>query len=219
MKKKITGVLQSKGFRWGMNALLVTLLLLVGLNLIVLSVCKWSLIEDINRIPDDRVAMVFATPKMEDDGMVSDFFQNRVTATCDLYREEKVKEVLICGDGLAKVQEMTDALVQGGIPESAIIIDYEAKSTLGAVVRAKEAYGKEKLVMVSQPYQLRRAIFIAKAHNMDAIGYPAPNPPSNFEYAMVHFGEIFVRVGTLLDCYVLGSRPSNTAPSRPLASL
>lgn len=222
MRTKKLPFLVRKGPRYFINGTFVVLLTTALLNLIVLSVGKWALIDDIELIPRDRVGLAFATAKYDSEGMIRDAFLNRVQATNDLYSNGKVQEILISGDGQAEegneVEVMREALLEKGIPESALLVDYEGTSTLNSILRARKAYQKEKLVMVSQPYQLRRAVFIAKAYQIDAIGYPAPNPNADFGEAMVHFGEMFRRIGTLMQCYVLRPGPSSTQPSQPLTA-
>ena len=217
MSTKKLPFLARRGPRYIITGTFIVLLVTALLNLLVLSVGKWALIEDIERIPKDRVGLAFATAKYDSEGMVRDAFLNRVQATNDLYSNDRVSEILISGEG-EEVEVMRAALLEKGIPESVLLVDYEGSSTLNSILRARKAYKKEKLVMVSQPYQLRRAVFIAKAYQIDAIGYPAPNPNANFSEAMIHFGEMFRRVGTIMECYVLRPGPSSTQPSQPMTA-
>jgi SanA protein len=43
------------------------------------------------------------------------------------------------------------------------------------VVRAKEIFGQEKLVIISQKFHNERAVFLAKKNGMEAYGYNAPD--------------------------------------------
>ena len=71
---------------------------------------------------------------------------------------------------------MRKALVKAGIPESAITLDYAGFRTLDSVVRAKEVFGQGSgFTIISQPFHVERALFLARANSVDAIGYGSVN--------------------------------------------
>jgi SanA protein len=65
---------------------------------------------------------------------------------------------------------MKTALVKAGIPEADITLDYAGFRTLDSVVRAKEIFGQEDgFTIISQPFHVERALFLANAHKIKAI--------------------------------------------------
>ena len=71
---------------------------------------------------------------------------------------------------------MRKALVKAGIPESAITLDYAGFRTLDSVVREKEVFGQGSgFTIISQPFHVERALFLARANSVDAIGYGSVN--------------------------------------------
>jgi SanA protein len=50
-------------------------------------------------------------------------------------------------------------------------MDKDGDHTLASVVRCKEVYNKNKIVVVSQSYHAARAVYIASKKGIDAIGF------------------------------------------------
>jgi SanA protein len=65
------------------------------------------------------------------------------------------------------------ALMKYGIPQNHIFLDFAGFRTLDSVVRAKEIFGQQKIVIVSQKFHNERAIFLAKQNGIEAFGYNA----------------------------------------------
>jgi SanA protein len=71
---------------------------------------------------------------------------------------------------------MRKALVKSWIPESVITLDYAGFRTLDSVVRAKEIFGQGSgFTIISQPFHVERALFLAEANHIDAIWFGAAN--------------------------------------------
>ncbi|HEX9005326.1 MAG TPA: ElyC/SanA/YdcF family protein, partial [Blastocatellia bacterium] len=51
-----------------------------------------------------------------------------------------------------------------------VIVDYAGRSTYETCLRAKEIFGLERAVLVSQGYHLPRALYIANQLGLDAVG-------------------------------------------------
>lgn len=68
---------------------------------------------------------------------------------------------------------MKQALMERGVPESDIILDYAGFRTLDSVVRCKKVFGQERMTIISQGYHNARAIYLAKSSGIDDIGCDA----------------------------------------------
>ncbi|MFT7512420.1 MAG: SanA protein, partial [Candidatus Omnitrophota bacterium] len=102
------------------------------------------------------------------------------------------------------------------VPEADIILDYAGFSTLDSVVRARDVFGQDDLIIVSQQFHLERAIFIAKCKNIQVLGYVAKDPPHRRNYIKVRGRECLARVKAALDCYVLVTKPHFPGPPEPI---
>ena len=93
-----------------------------------------------------------------------------------------------------------------GIPAERIICDYAGLRTLDSVVRAKEIFGLDSIVFISQRFQNERAIYLAQANGMHAIGFNARNVETHAGLR-TKLREVGARVRMWLDVHLLGTRP------------
>lgn len=72
-----------------------------------------------------------------------------------------------------EVNAMRDYAVGKGVAIERVFMDHAGFCTYDSVYRAKEIFGAEKLVIVTQGYHLSRALYIAKCLGIDAVGVSA----------------------------------------------
>ncbi|MGL5815451.1 MAG: SanA/YdcF family protein [Aeromonas sp.] len=197
--------------------LLACLCLLLAAAAALLGYSEWTVsdarhytYDDVDAVPYNRVAVVLGTSKYLIGGSPNHYFKYRIKAAAELYNNGKVDYILVSGDN-ATVQyneprQMRRALIQAGIPASAIYSDYAGFRTLDSVVRAKEVFGQSRFTVVSQAFHNERAIFIARHFGIDAVGFNALDP-SAYQGIRTRVREVFARLMGLLDLYVLDKGP------------
>lgn len=197
--------------------LLACLCLLLASTAALLGYSEWTVsdarhytYDDVNAVPYNRVALVLGTSKYLIGGSPNHYFKYRIKAAAELYNNGKVDYILVSGDN-ATVQyneprQMRRALIQAGIPASAIYSDYAGFRTLDSIVRAKEVFGQARFTVVSQAFHNERAIFIARHFGIEAIGFNALDP-SAYQGIRTRVREVFARLMGLLDLYVLDKGP------------
>lgn len=74
------------------------------------------------------------------------------------------------GDNYDEATIMRDELVARGIPATAITLDHEGNRTWDSIVRARDAFGQRRLLIVSQRDHLPRALFLARHLGIEAWG-------------------------------------------------
>ena len=101
---------------------------------------------------------------------------------------------------------MKRALIKAGIPEDAITLDYAGLRTLDSVIRAKQIFCQDQgFTIISQPFHVERALFLAKANTIQAIWYGSANV--SLELGLrTYVREIAARVIALYDAYI-GTEP------------
>lgn len=135
--------------------------------------------SDINRIPTRKVALLLGTvPKLRD-GRRNLYFDYRIGAAAKLYRQGKVRYIIVSGDNSSNDYNEPDvmmaALVEQGVPTNKIIADYAGLRTLDSVLRARDIFGQESYIVVAQAFHNERAVYLARAHGIQAFGYNAPD--------------------------------------------
>jgi len=184
--------------------------LVIACQFIVTRAIGGKLYDTVAAVPDQRVALLLGCVKTLRGGLANPFFANRIRATAKLYKEGKLKAVLVSGDnhneGYDEPTDMKEALIAAGVPEAKITCDYAGFRTLDSIARAKKVFGQKQVIIVSQRFHNERALYLAKCYGLDAIAFNATGVA--LEYApSTYFREIFARVKAVLDMHVLHTQP------------
>jgi len=161
--------------------------------------------DDIENIPENEVGLLLGTSKYSLYGGENLFYRNRIEAAVKLYENGKIHYIIVSGDNSSeKYNEpvnMKNDLLEKGVAEENIILDYAGFRTLDSVVRSKEVFGQEEITVISQKFHNERAIFIAMSRGIDATAYNAKSV--GFKYGLkTQIREYFARVKMLLDIVV-----------------
>lgn len=165
--------------------------------------------SDTRELPACKTAVLLGTSKILKHRQVNEYFYRRIAATVDLYRSGKIKYIIVSGDNSVAVYneplDMKRDLVKNGVPDSVIYMDFAGFRTFDSMVRAKEVFGQDSVIVVSQEFHNQRAVFIAQHIGLVAYGY-------NAEDVDVHTGfktrvrEFFARAKVFWDVYT-GTKP------------
>ena len=114
---------------------------------------------------------------VREDGSPSHMLEDRLIVGCQLYENGVSDYLLLSGDhGQAEYDEvnsMKNYMMKKGVPREPIFLDHAGFSTYESIYRAKEIFGAEKVIIVTQSYHLYRALFLAEALGLDAVGASA----------------------------------------------
>nr|WP_308288230.1 ElyC/SanA/YdcF family protein [Streptomyces corallincola] len=122
--------------------------------------------------PRTEVAVVFGAGL--DDGKPSRYLAGRLRAAADLYREGRVKVVLVTGDNSRDDYDEPDAmrvyLRAHGVPDRQVVADYAGFDTWDSCVRARKIFGVDRAVLISQGFHIRRTVALCEAAGIDSYG-------------------------------------------------
>lgn len=111
------------------------------------------------------------------DGSPTPMLRDRLTRGVALYQAGWGDRLLLSGDNrsvyyneLATMYQVSRDL---GAPGEAIVLDYAGLSTYDSLYRARDIFGVERLVIVTQDYHLSRALYLARALGLEAWGVAA----------------------------------------------
>jgi SanA protein len=138
-----------------------------------------AVFTDPAKVPHHRVALVLGTsPTVA--GRANLFYTARLAAAAELYHAGAVDGLLVSGDNGSHAYDeptaMRDGLVALGVPFEHVTCDFAGFRTLDSIVRAKHVFGLDAFVIVSQPFHAQRAVFLARAHGIDALAFGAADP-------------------------------------------
>ena len=199
---------------------LLVLLLICCANWWVIKSTEAKVITDIKLLNGQSVALVLGTSNKLRNGSANPYFENRIKAAAELFREHKVSHFILSGDNRSKYYnepiEMKKALVLLGVPDSVITLDYAGLRTLDSIVRSKEIFGQDKILIITQPFYSYRALFISNFYNIDAVALVTRESTSEAPFK-VYIREYFARTKAVLDLYILNTPPRHLGEKEPLS--
>jgi SanA protein len=131
---------------------------------------------NLNEAPFHRVTIVFGAG-LQRDGTPAAVLRDRVRTAVYLYQAGKTEKLLMSGDNRSifynEPQAMHDYAVGLGIPSEDIVLDYAGHRTYDTCYRAREIFGLEDAILVTQGFHLPRAIYTCGTLGVKAIGVRA----------------------------------------------
>lgn len=161
--------------------------------------------DDVNKISYRKVGLLLGASKMLANGRENLYFTYRIQAAVELYNAGKISFIIVSGDNSRhsynEPLDMQTALMENGIPEEKIYLDYAGFRTLDSVVRMNKIFGQTSCTVISQEFHNKRAIFIAESKDIDMIGYNAKDVKGKSSYK-TNIREVFARVKVFLDLLI-----------------
>ena len=167
--------------RWWWLLTLVTVLVLVIVicDRRVTRGAEPFLVDHLEDVPEVDVAVVLGTSERVSNGSPNRYFTHRIQAAAALYEACKVHHLILSGDNRRsdynEPMAMRTALIQAGVDSMHITLDFAGFRTLDSMVRAKEVFGQQRFLVVSQRFHNERAVYIARARGIEAFGFNAPD--------------------------------------------
>ena len=111
------------------------------------------------------------------DGKPKPMLRDRLLTGIELYKSGAAKKIIMSGDhGRADYDEvnvMRSFAIEQGVRAEDIFLDHAGFSTYDSVYRAKNIFGAENIIIVSQKYHLYRALYISEKLDVKAAGVSA----------------------------------------------
>lgn len=138
----------------------------------------YASMENVEYVP---VAIVFGAG-LTIHNTPSDALMDRLTIAAQLYDRGLIDRLLVSGDNPTQAYNEPEVMKQTlihdfGIPEDSIFPDYAGRRTYDTCRRARELWGIEKAILVTQGYHLSRAIWTCEALGIESTGISATLQP------------------------------------------
>ena len=196
--------------KWMIILYVLVVLFIIFSNVFIIKSTEKDIYNTISNTPGKNVALILGTSQYTVGGFTNLFFKYRIAAAADLYHLGKVKHIIVSGDNSMKEynepRKMLQALIELGVPSSAITLDYAGFRTLDSVVRSKKVFGQNEIIIISQRFHVERALFIANKYGMDAVGFAAQDPPKKYSLK-TQIREYFAKTKAVIDLYIIHKKP------------
>lgn len=111
------------------------------------------------------------------DGSPSTILKDRLDVAIQLYFDGVAPAIIMSGDNrdanYNECYNMKTYAINQGVPSEDIFCDHRGVCTYDSMYRAKNVFGVDSLVVVTQSYHLYRALFDANGLGVDAWGVPS----------------------------------------------
>lgn len=166
--------------------------------------------DDPLELPPAPIGLVLGTsPRIQ--GRPNLYYEARLAAAEALYRSGRVPRLLLSGDGQRKSYDETLAmerdLLARGLPQSALLRDPSGLRTLDSLKNARDIFGVQRLIVVSQEFHAQRALFLARHLGLQAQALAARTPVSRRAWLKIRLREVGARCKAVLE-----TRWGNSAP-------
>jgi vancomycin permeability regulator SanA len=157
-----------------LSAALLGAALLAVANFYVVNSAKYYIIQPSDTEALDADCILVLGCLVRSDGSPSDMLSDRLEIGVELYEAGVAPKLLMSGDhGKVEYNEvgaMKKYATDNGVPSADVFMDHAGFSTYESMYRAKEIFGADKIIIVSQSYHLYRAIYIARSLGIEAYG-------------------------------------------------
>ena len=139
---------------------------------------------------------------------LSGALRSRMTKAIELYKNHKIRHILVSGDGTEQFYNETLAMrrfaMQQNIPLEVLIEDPLGYSTYASIIRAKTIYDIKSAYIISQNFHLVRACWLADTQGISVEGVPTGGSMSDEWYYIIR--ETLARSKDFL-MYLLDAEP------------
>lgn len=197
-----------KTFLWLAVSILILSLLAIGVLLLpswVQSQTASQIYTTLDEVQPTEVAIVFGAG-VKDDGTPSDALKDRLIVAAELYNAGKIEKILVSGDNSTETYNEPDTmsayLIELGVPTENISEDYAGRRTYDTCIRAKNIWGINEALLITQDFHLPRALFTCEAVGIESFGISASLQPYVLE-DYYRFREWFATIEAILDVYLI----------------
>jgi SanA protein len=123
--------------------------------------------------PPMPAAIVFGAGYLPS-GRLSSALADRMDTAIELYQAGIVNKLLLTGDNrfvdYNEPAVMLDYALARGVPREDLVLDYAGRRTYDSCYRARQIFGLERAVLVTQAFHLPRAIYTCERLGLEVVG-------------------------------------------------
>jgi len=167
--------------------LLITLLLLGAIGAaIIIAFNVWihaaygqrmfASVDDVPIEDQPRIAIVLGAG-LTRSGEPTPALYDRVATAVDLYQRGLVSKLLLTGDNRSVYYNEPEAMrrtaLRLGVPDNDLVLDHAGLRTYDSCYRARDIFGVQRAIVVTQAFHLDRALYLCDAFGIDSLGVAA----------------------------------------------
>ena len=174
--------------------------------------------DEVQKMPNAEAIVVLGARVYA--GEVSAILAERLDAGIEAHQAQKTPIIVVSGDYSSRYYDeaaaMSTYLKRNGVEEKAILLDHAGFSTYDSIFRAKNVFGFNSIIIVTQDFHLPRALFIARHLDIQATGYNASRRKLSFGLFFHHsWREPLARIKAVYDV-IRNAEPAYSGSGLPI---
>ncbi len=190
---------------WTLRVTFLMIIIVAVADVVVNIRTQSHVFTEVDSLPTNKTALLLGTIKTLSSGQNNLYFFHRIDAAVQLFKAGKIENIVVSGDnhtaGYNEPEDMKNELISRGVPPEKIYCDYAGFRTLDSVIRMWKIFGQTKFTIISQPFHIKRAVFIARAYGLDAVGFAATDVTA-YNGFKTKVREKFARVKLFIDLFL-----------------
>jgi len=194
-----------KLFLWIIVWLILSILII---NFYVLSFSKNWYFQKIENLPEIEVWLVFWA-SVKKNWIPSDILKDRLQVAYETYKAKKIKKIIVSGYTRKYYNEpeaMKKYLIKLWVKQKDIWTDYDWIDTYNSIYKAKKFFKLKKIVLFTQDFHLKRALYIWKKLWLE-IYWLETNKNIYLNEKYNNFREIWARIKAFFEVEILSPKP------------
>ena len=154
---------------------IIAVIVAAATNLAVILSTKGKIFDDPDEVTlEDADCIIVLGCGVYNDLTPTPLLEDRLDIAIDLYFAGKAPKILMSGDhgktNYNEVAAMRNYAIERGVPSEDIFMDHAGFSTYETMYRAKEIFGVDSAIVVTQRYHLFRSLYNANAMGIEVQG-------------------------------------------------
>lgn len=197
-----------KILKYWLILMLSWLLVILLINLYVLSYSKDKILSDTTSLEKSKVWLVFWA-KVLASGIPSDILKDRLKVSVEAYKNNKIEKIIVSWDNSREEYDeptsMRDYLIKSWVKQDDIYLDYAWFDTYDTLYRAREIFWITEVVLFTQEFHLKRALYISNRLWIDSI-WVQTNLQKYIYDDYYNRREVLARIKAFLNVEILNSK-------------
>lgn len=162
----------SKILKYILVLIIIIILIALGINLFVIASTKENIITEDEAKEIGNIDCIIILGAGVRGNNPSPMLEDRLLQGIELYKQGVAKKIIMSGDHGSKdydeVNVMKNYAIEHGVPSEDIFMDHAGFSSYESMYRAKEIFGVNRVIVITQKYHLYRSLYIAEKLGLEA---------------------------------------------------
>ncbi len=216
--KKLNTVFPNKILIIIFSLIFIFIIFFIAIQLYVDNYAKPFIINKKTEFPKCDAVVVLGASVYKN-GSPSPILKERLLHAYELYKDGYAKKIIVSGDhgteDYNEVNTMKNYLIEKGVKDEDIFMDHAGFDTYDSMYRAKEIFKVNSLIISTQSFHIKRAVYISRKLGTEAYGYPCEDK-AYYNMKYLNFRESLAKVKAILETDILKRKPKFLGESIPI---